>query len=77
MNPIWKYVADIPACSKFSPFYTTVINVVFWTVSLVPATFTVWGVEGVKTYEDPQDSGVEEVTVEPAGDEKKNEASRV
>ncbi|KAB5585028.1 hypothetical protein GE09DRAFT_1166021 [Coniochaeta sp. 2T2.1] len=28
--------------SKFSPFYTTVINVVFWTLSLIPAAVTIW-----------------------------------
>lgn len=35
--------------SKFSPFYTTVINVVFWTVSLVPALLTIWEVQDKKT----------------------------
>lgn len=63
--------------SKFSPFYTTVINVVFWTVSLVPATVTVWGVEGVGTHEDPQDSGTEKISVEPAVGEKKDETTGV
>ncbi|KAK8087898.1 hypothetical protein PG997_002859 [Apiospora hydei] len=29
--------------SRFSPFWTAVINVVFWTLSLVPAFFSVWG----------------------------------
>lgn len=53
-----------------------VINVVFWTVSLVPASFAVWDVQDVKTYEDSQESGVEDVVVEPV-DEKKNGASRV
>ncbi|KAK4450147.1 major facilitator superfamily domain-containing protein [Podospora aff. communis PSN243] len=37
--------------SKFSPFYTTVINVVFWTVSLVPAFFTIWEVQDRKIVE--------------------------
>ena len=45
-------------CSKFSPFYTTIINVVFWTVSLVPAAFAVWDVEDISTCED-KGSGVE------------------
>jgi len=31
--------------SKFSPFYTTVINVVFWTLSLFPAIVTIWEVD--------------------------------
>jgi hypothetical protein len=35
--------------SRFSPFYTTVINVVFWTLSLIPAVFTIWGVEDKAT----------------------------
>lgn len=64
-------------CSKFSPLYTTVINVVFWTVSLVPAAFTVWGVEGVKTHEDSQESAGEDVVGEPVKDEKDSEAPRV
>ncbi|KAK8035842.1 major facilitator superfamily domain-containing protein [Apiospora marii] len=34
--------------SRFSPFWTAVINVVFWTVSLVPAYFTVWDVQDRK-----------------------------
>lgn len=62
-------------CSKFSPFYTTVINVVFWCVSLVPASFAVWDVHDVKTYEDSQESGVEDIVVEKV--DEKNEASRV
>lgn len=37
--------------SKFSPFYTTVINVVFWTISLFPAVLTIWKVEGHADYE--------------------------
>ncbi|KAK8055598.1 MFS general substrate transporter [Apiospora rasikravindrae] len=35
--------------SRFSPFYTAVINVVFWTLSLVPACISVWEVQGRKT----------------------------
>ena len=31
--------------SKFSPFYTTVINVVIWTVSLIPASYAIWEVQ--------------------------------
>ena len=47
--------------SKFSPFYTTIINVVFWTVSLVPAAFPVWDVEGISAHEDSQGPGVKVV----------------
>lgn len=35
--------------SKFNLFHTTVINVVFWTVSLVPAFYTIWEVQDRKT----------------------------
>ena len=61
-------------CSKFSPFYTTVINVVFWTVSIVPAAFTVWGVQGVRTSEESQESGLEKIAEEQVVGEKGNEA---
>jgi len=37
--------------SKFSPFYTTVINLVFWTLSLVPAYISVWGVKDRRVVE--------------------------
>lgn len=51
--------------SKFSPFYTTVINVVLWTVSLVPAAFAVWGVEDKRVLEEKEEhaSSGEEVVV--------------
>ncbi|KAK0619693.1 hypothetical protein B0T14DRAFT_566518 [Immersiella caudata] len=45
------------ASSKFSPFYTTLINVVFWTVSLVPDVSTIWDVEDRKVVEEKQVSG--------------------
>ena len=61
--------------SKFSPFYTTVINVVFWTASLVPASFAVWDVQQVKTYEDSRESGVEDIVEQV--DEKRHEPSRL
>lgn len=35
--------------SRFSPFYTTVINLVLWSVSLVPAVITIWEVEDKAT----------------------------
>jgi MFS family permease len=38
--------------SKFSPFYTTVINVVFWTLSLIPAAVTIWEVQDRKHVEE-------------------------
>src|SRR5690606_13130864 len=78
-----RYVRSVPelsfqslltlGCSKFSPFYTTVINVVFWTVSLVPAAFTVWGVQGVQTHKDNRESGSEDLPGELVEDEKKSE----
>ncbi|KAK3690306.1 major facilitator superfamily domain-containing protein [Podospora appendiculata] len=42
--------------SKFSPFYTTVINLVFWTVALVPAAFTIWEVQERKEFASSEDS---------------------
>ena len=38
--------------SKFSPLYTVVINVVFWTVSLVPAAYTIFQIDDRKLVED-------------------------
>ncbi|KAK8050698.1 UNC93-like protein [Apiospora phragmitis] len=35
--------------SRFSPFYTAVVNVVVWTLSFVPAFFAVWEVQDRKT----------------------------
>lgn len=82
-----RYVSSVPGlrlrrwlmteCSKFSPFYTTVINVVFWTVSLVPAAFTVWGVQGVQTHRDNGETGGEDVPAELTEDEKKSVEPRV
>lgn len=56
--------------SKFSPFYTTVINVVFWTISLFPAVLTIWKVEGHAEYENEpsiptdKDDGLPDNTME-------------
>ena len=50
---------------------------VFWVVGVVPAAFTVWGVQDVKTVEDSQESSGEEAVAQPVVDEKQNEASRV
>jgi hypothetical protein len=56
--------------SKFSPFYTTVINVVFWTISLFPAVLTIWKVEGHADYENEpsiptdKDDGLPDNTME-------------
>lgn len=36
--------------SKFSLFYTVVIDCVFWFVSLIPAAYTVWQVQGRPEY---------------------------
>lgn len=41
-------MANIYVSSKFPLFQTTIINVVFWTVSLVPALITVWEVQDRK-----------------------------
>ncbi|CAG9944844.1 unnamed protein product [Clonostachys rosea f. rosea IK726] len=51
--------------SKFSPFYTTVINVIFWTLSLFPAAVTIWAVEDRKQY---PESEVREYSDKGAGD---------
>ncbi|KAK1827019.1 major facilitator superfamily domain-containing protein [Podospora conica] len=60
--------------SKFSPFYTTVINVVLWTVSLAPAAYAVWGVEDkvvvVEEKEGHASSEEEAVAVEVKADSK-------
>ncbi|RSL43056.1 hypothetical protein CEP54_015236 [Fusarium duplospermum] len=48
--------------SKFSPFYTTVINVVFWTASLFPALLTIWKVEDRVSYESEADGLPENAT---------------
>jgi hypothetical protein len=56
--------------SKFSPFYTTVINVVFWTLSLIPAVFTIWEVKERKTYPEDHDSSPEEAAIPAVSDEK-------
>lgn len=45
--------------SKFSPFYTTVINVVFWTVSLIPAAFAIWDVEDRRKLDQERESELE------------------
>jgi hypothetical protein len=50
--------------SKFSPFYTTVINVVFWTLSLIPAAITIWEVEDRKMVGEEHESEVETSDVE-------------
>ena len=56
---------NISVSSKFSLFHTTIINVVFWTVSLVPAVFTVLEVQDRKiATEAEHDSSSEET---PAG----------
>ncbi|KXJ85552.1 major facilitator superfamily domain-containing protein [Microdochium bolleyi] len=61
--------------SKFSPFYTTVINVVFWTVSLVPAAVSIWEIQGRKELapESASDSGA----ADGIADEKAEPASKV
>lgn len=64
-------------CSKFSPLYTAVINVVFWTVSVVPAAFTVWGVQGVKTHEATPAPSSEDETGAPVKGEKESETPQV
>ncbi|KAK7968981.1 MFS general substrate transporter [Apiospora saccharicola] len=46
--------------SRFSPFWTTVINVVFWTVSLVPAYFAIWEVQDRKTTTTPSAGEISE-----------------
>lgn len=53
-------------CSKFSPFYTTVINVTFWTVSLVPALITIWEVQDKKTLAESPAAESEDTEVVPA-----------
>ena len=53
-------------CSKFSPFYTTVINVTFWTVSLVPALVTIWEVQDKKILVQSSAAGSEDTEVVPA-----------
>jgi hypothetical protein len=48
----WRQCASFgTGSSKFSPFYTTVINMVFWAVSLVPAFITIWEVQDRKIVE--------------------------
>lgn len=59
--------------SKFSPLYTTVINVVFWTLSLIPAAFTIWEVEDRKSYSD-SDSAAEDPVANNITDGKKGPA---
>lgn len=54
--------------SKFSPFYTVVINVIFWTLSLIPAFFTIWKVEDRTNYDGTQETIVQ--TSEAQNDEK-------
>ncbi|KAH6967399.1 hypothetical protein EDB82DRAFT_563204 [Fusarium venenatum] len=67
--------------SKFSPFYTTVINVVFWTLSLFPAFVTIWKVEGRVDYENEssnhadKNNGLPENTIEK-GDAIENPVSK-
>lgn len=56
--------------SKFSPLYTVVINVVLWTVSLVPATITIWEIQGRRIHPDSEQSATEELPVDLSGDEK-------
>lgn len=56
--------------SKFSPFYTTVINVVFWTLSLFPAVMSIWKIEGRKEY-------ASDVSSDKVVDEKTEPASKV
>ncbi|SPN98638.1 related to DUF895 domain membrane protein [Cephalotrichum gorgonifer] len=62
--------------SKFSPFYTTVINLVFWTVSLIPAVFSIWAVEDKRTLVEGQDSASEDAVVEALAEEKKDPVSQ-
>ena len=52
--------------SKFSPLYTTVINVTFWTVSLVPALLTIWEVQDKKTLTENPSAGSSDTEVVPA-----------
>jgi hypothetical protein len=64
-------------CSKFSPFYTTIINVVFWTTSLIPALFTIWAVQDKKTFAQPELSSSENnVTGEMEGEEKQEASTK-
>lgn len=64
--------------SRFSPFYTTVINVVFWTLSLIPAVFTIWGVEDKATAVASTPERIESDTdVAPGADEKHSPAVNV
>jgi uncharacterized membrane protein len=42
--------------SKSSPFYATVINVVFWTVSVLPTVLTIWKIEGRVNRDDESNS---------------------
>jgi hypothetical protein len=47
--------------SKFSPFYTTVVNLVIWTLSIIPAVFAIWQVDDRRTaVERVEHSGEEE-----------------
>lgn len=64
-------------CSTFSPFYTTVINVVLWTLSLIPAVFTIWQIDDKKSAsESPQHS--DEIETEQGGyKEKKTTTANV
>jgi len=56
--------------SKFSPFYTTVINLLFWTLSLFPAVMSIWKIEGRKEY-------VSEAASDKVVDEKAEPVSKV
>jgi hypothetical protein len=78
MQGVWGFTK---LSRKFSPFYTTVINVVFWTLSLFPAFLTVWKVEGRVDYENEsynpanKNNGLPENTIEK-GDGIENPANK-
>jgi hypothetical protein len=63
--------------SRFSPFNTTIINVVFWTLSLIPALFPIWAVQDKKTFAEADVASSEDVgTGEGSADEKQDASAK-
>ncbi|KFH45339.1 Protein of unknown functionlike protein-like protein [Hapsidospora chrysogenum ATCC 11550] len=61
-----RYLTALVQIQKFSPFYTTVINVTFWTVSLVSVLVTIWEVQDKKILVESPAAGSEDTEVVPA-----------
>ncbi|KAI9899484.1 hypothetical protein N3K66_005945 [Trichothecium roseum] len=60
--------------SKFSPYYTAVIDVTIWCVALIPAVFTIWEIEEKSEVAQGEGKAVEETIISSANDEEKKTA---